>query len=284
LVSKAKASHSIQMPSNTNKSFENPNSTTIPITESSKDVPKSNIPEIKSNKVMDAPTQRTGTSISRIICVGGAVVDMIGTITSKLIINSSNPGTMSMSYGGVVFNISQNLAKNHNVRHSVELVSAVGLDNHGQALLHYANSIGINTSILETISKEIHEAYTNRTTSKPSALNALYTVFNPSIPISNRLHTATYTAIHGPDGDLHVAVADMNILHQISKHHISNITTKIRTSDIVIVDGNITSDAFAALVGVCQTYMIPVFFEPTSDHKCVLPVQAKSMNKVRKLE
>lgn len=236
------------------------------------------------NNIDNSDAKKSNSPISsRIICVGGAVVDMIGTISSKLILNSSNPGTMRMSYGGVVYNISQYLAKNQDIRHSVELISAIGLDNHGEALLHHAKAIGIQTSSLELISKEIHDKSVQAVPiSSFNPVAAIYNAWNTSA-IRPRHNTATYTAIHGPDGDLHVAVADMSIFHQITSEQIANMASRIRLTDLVVVDGNISAAAFAKIVSICQSYLIPVFYEPTSDHKCTLPIQAKALHQVRSL-
>jgi pseudouridylate synthase / pseudouridine kinase len=229
---------------------EAPKSMTAVMPEASISVPAAT-PERKP--VADKP------AVSKIICVGGAVVDMIGRISSsKLILKSSNPGHMSMSYGGVIFNICQHLAKQESVKHDIELISLIGEDNYGQALLNYSNTLGINTTKLQELSAEIQRGPVNAI--KPS--------------------TATYTAIHGPDGDLCVAVADMSIFQRLSKAHMNDLAGKIRRSDLVVVDGNISVEAFSALVNIAKSYYVPIFFEPTSDHKCTIAVEANALDKV----
>lgn len=186
---------------------------------------------LPSNDVLKSSVVKKRMS-SRIITVGGAVIDMIGTIKSNLIMKSSNPGELKTMYGGVAFNIAQHLTlrtvsddstasaeSNDNStlekKHSVTIVSAIGLDAQGQGLLSYSKNIGINISHLESIANQLVS----------------------SSDRSDSLNTATYTAIHGPDGDLVVAVADMAIFKYLTSNHIEQISSHIRQCDILVSDG-----------------------------------------------
>jgi len=46
----------------------------------------------------------------------------------------------------------------------------------------------------------------------------------------------------------------------------------IRTAQLVVADGNLSPPTFTKIVTLAKSYSVPVFFEPTSDHKCLLPV------------
>jgi pseudouridine kinase len=206
-----------------------------------------------NNLVEDAASPPSSSSppaipASEVLVFGGAVIDLIGRSSSPLIMRSSNPGEMATSYGGVGRNIAQRLAL-HN-KFKISLVSAVADDAGGQGLIRHAASIGIDTSKLMIL---------------------------PS------LSTATYTAIHDADGDLSVGIADMSIFNMITPEFILARAGDVRLSNLVICDGNISPQSFSTLMKICHSYSVPVFFEPTSDHKCLLPVTTKTLHRVRNL-
>lgn len=129
------------------------------------------------------------------------------------------------------------------------LISAVGDDDRGKGLIDHAMSVGINTSKVKIVN-------------------------------NNNNGTATYTAIHDLDGDLCVSIADMTIFNEIDELLINSCIDNIKNSKFVITDGNLTSGSFKLIVEIANKYNVPVFFEPTSDHKCVLPLVANSLHLV----
>lgn len=179
---------------------------------------------------------------ANVIVIGGAVVDMVGTLTSKFINKSSNPGIMKMSIGGVGFNIANHLS---NSLKSISMLTSLGNDNSGEIILDTLTSIGIDTSSVLLIDKQT---------------------------------TATYTAIHESNGDLVVGLADMDIFRMITPDYISSEASLLKTADIVVVDGNISSSSFNFMAKLCKKNNIPLVFEPTSDHKCTLPIISEVMS------
>ena len=155
---------------------------------------------------------------------------------------------MTSKFGGVGRNIADRLAMTDNMH--VSLVSAVADDMGGKALIAHTNANRIHTENMLVLSSKDGNS------------------------------TATYTAIHGQDGDLCVGLADMSILERLSAEHISGLASQIRVSDLVVADANLNTDAFTALTGITQSYNVPLFFEPTSDHKCLLPVITNTWAKV----
>jgi hypothetical protein len=82
-------------------------------------------------------------------------------------------------------------------------------------------------------------------------------------------------------GDLAVAIADMDIFRRlITPTTVGHLNSQIRAARLVVADGNLSVDTMKALANVCSSNGKPLFFEPTSDHKCVLPVQANAMHQV----
>lgn len=82
-------------------------------------------------------------------------------------------------------------------------------------------------------------------------------------------------------GDLAVAIADMDIFTRLlTPATVGHLNGQIRGARLVVADGNLSVDTLRALADACSSSDKPLFFEPTSDHKCVLPLQAGSMHQV----
>lgn len=92
--------------------------------------------------------------------------------------------------------------------------------------------------------------------------------------------TAVYNAIHdGSSGDLCVGVADMAALQAIDVHFVKSLAESVSAAAAVVADANIAADSFATLANICAHYAVPLVFEPTSDHKCLLPFHANAFDK-----
>lgn len=222
---------------------------------------------ISSNNITPQSRQSsTYSPNSSVLVIGGAAIDIIGTSSSRISMKTSNPGILTQSYGGVGRNISEALARRSV---SVGLVSAVADDDRGKAIISHSQSIGIDTGCLKIVPKS---------------------QFNGG--------TATYSAIHDSNGDLSVSLADMSILTHVDSNLINSLEGKIEACRVVVVDGNITPEAFTALVrtvnnvklrkeqqqratssiGTNASQSTPLlFFEPTSDFKCHLPIVTKTL-------
>jgi sugar/nucleoside kinase (ribokinase family) len=104
--------------------------------------------------------------------------------------------------------------------------------------------------------------------------------------------TATYTAIHGSDGDLVVSAGDFRVLEHFTEDSVLSLEHEgvIAEASVVVIDGNFSPLVFAALARAVHrakkaraekgkgdnniTSGPLLFFEPTSDHKCTLPIEA----------
>ena len=177
-----------------------------------------------------------------VLIFGGAVVDNVSTCTEHMILNSSNPGKLISTVGGVGRNIAIALAKLEG-NYTLGMITCIGRDDAGAKVLRDLSSNRIDTS---------------------------------KTKIKCGLTTATYNAVHeGTSGNLVVAVADMHIFNEIDAVYINNMQGHIEKARIVIADGNLSVDAFRALGNICNRNGIPFYFEPTSDHKCLLPLRVK---------
>lgn len=184
-----------------------------------------------------------------VLVIGGAVVDQVMTPkkASHLLLHTSNPGSISINYGGVGRNIAEAIGRLGDC--NVSLLSAVGGDAQGVGLLRHASEAGVDVSLV------IRGGADDR--------------------------TAVYAAVHDHTGDLVVAIADMDIFARaLDPAVIQSLEWKIKRTQMVVTDGNLTPECFAAVANSCESNNIPLFFEPTSVHKCTVPVLAKSIHKV----
>ena len=174
-----------------------------------------------------------------ILVFGGAVIDNVATSTQHIILGSSNPGNLISTVGGVGRNIATALAKLGD-EYKIGMVTCVGRDEAGAKVLRNLSSNNVDVS---------------------------RTMIKKSIP------TATYNAIHeGISGSLTAAVADMHIFDEINALYVDSLREDVKKARLVITDGNLSIDAFRALGELCNRYDIPLYFEPTSDYKCLLPL------------
>jgi pseudouridine-5'-phosphate glycosidase len=215
-----------------------------------------------ANNPGTARTQSLSHTQPEIVVVGGAVVDLIGHIATLTKLHTSNPGRLSISHGGVGRNIAESLAR---LGRKVSLATAVADDINGRSLVDGGGDTGIDMSLVRVLSsKSASESGELAPTSAETGHS-----------------TAVYNAIHDNHGDLCIGIADMSIFAQVTPEYVQQtLAPAIAASRIVAVDGNITKEAFAAVVDLCAQYGVPVFFEPTSDHKCLLPFHAGRINKV----
>jgi pseudouridine kinase len=122
----------------------------------------------------------TGVLARRAVCAGGAVIDLKLRLDQASVAGTSNPATGSMSFGGVARNVAENLAvllAGTDV--SVELVSAVGDDEAGVALLAQLRAVGVDVR---------------------------------HIRIQPGAQTAQYVALLEPGGELTIGAAAMTVL------------------------------------------------------------------------
>lgn len=188
-----------------------------------------------------------------VVIFGGAVIDQMMTPLNShpLILHTSNPGNISYSYGGVGRNIAEGVAQLGTS--TPYLVTAIGNDAHGVNLLKDCQSKGINMAFV-TQSSSSHS-------------------------------TAVYSAVHDHTGDLVVAIAAMDIFQQLltpdilkSQTHLQNILKS--SCELVVLDGNVSIELFSTVSAFCAQYDIPIFFEPTSVPKCILPIASNCLHHV----
>jgi sugar/nucleoside kinase (ribokinase family) len=119
----------------------------------------------------------------QVVCIGGAVLDRKFHLVAPSVAGTSNPAGVSTSPGGVARNVAENLAGllvGRGIR--VELVSAIGDDDAGAALLARLRARGVG---VERVRRSAGEA------------------------------TAQYIAVLEPGGDLTIGIAAMAVLDRV---------------------------------------------------------------------
>lgn len=214
------------------------------------------IPVVVAEAVVVQPQPAQQVNVSSptgksVLVVGGAVIDMIGEISTHVRMGSSNPGTIRTSFGGVARNVAASIARSSGRQEAVivKLATALGDDLGGRGLLSHCQQAGIDIA---------------------------------EVKVLEGSSTAVYNAIHdGDTGDLCVGVADMTALKGMNVHYIKSLADSLSQATAVVADGNLGPEPFAVLANICRHYEVPLLFEPTSDHKCLLPFHAAVFDKVR---
>ena len=159
------------------------------------------------------------------VIVGGANVDLKARSSARATGHTSNPGHGSMAPGGVARNIAENLAR---LGDRVHLVSVVGRDPLGDNLLEHTAAAGVRVE---------HVARTDRT-------------------------TGTYTAVLDVDGELLVAIADMEATAELGPEQLQPARDVIATAGVLVLDANLRRDAFEHALDLSEGAR--TIFEPVS--------------------
>ena len=147
-----------------------------------------------------------------ILVVGGANLDRIAKGLGPVVPGTSNPASLQESYGGVARNLAENLAR---LGLPVRLLTAVGDDAAGTALLRHAQELGIDT------------AGTLRAMGCP---------------------TGTYTALLEPEGEMVVAMADMGVLDRFTVAALLQRRSHWASTRFRVLDCNLRPEVLAVLL------------------------------------
>lgn len=169
--------------------------------------------------------------MSEISIIGGITADIEGNPYNQLIKGDSNPGKISMSYGGVGRNITENLARLGN---PVNFVSVAGDDFPGRGAVRELQDLGVDVDHVKLLSDE---------------------------------NTAVYMSILNIVGDMELALCNMDVLERISGAFIDEAAESLKQSRIVGIDANLTETVFEYTTGILKD--VPLFLDPVSVAKAV---------------
>ena len=162
------------------------------------------------------------------VVVGAVNIDIGGRSFKPLIAKDSNPGTVSISPGGVGRNIA------HNIRllgADVKFMTAMGDDLYAKQIAEHCKQIGIDLSC--------------------------------SVNIKGG-STSTYLFIAGPDGDMALAISDTDIAKYITPDFISERLDILNNASAVVFDTNLTEETIRFIAENCTA---PLFTDPVSVSK-----------------
>ena len=157
--------------------------------------------------------------------IGAANIDIGGTPFNPLIPADSNPGNISINYGGVARNIAHNLCL---LGVPVKFITAIGGDVLGEDMIRHCESLGMDTSFILRIPDETSSMY-------------LY--------------------INNDNGDMDLAIDHMNICNKITPDYLESVKDVINGSIAVVMDANISSESFLKLKEICR---VPIYIDPVS--------------------
>lgn len=160
--------------------------------------------------------------------VGGVNMDIGGRAFQPLVQKDSNPGAITMSLGGVGRNIAHNLCL---MGVDVRLLTAYGDDVYGQRISAACSEIGIDTT--------------------------------HALKVAGA-STSTYLFIAGPDGDMAVAMSDMEVCKEITPAYLSANLALLNNAQVIVADANIPQES---LVFLAENTKAPLFCDPVSTIK-----------------
>jgi sugar/nucleoside kinase (ribokinase family) len=156
-----------------------------------------------------------------ITCVGSANIDYTFKLIEDMKLGTSNPINSSTSFGGVIRNVAENLAR---LDCNVSLMSVVGNDAYGETLIQS--------------SKKIMEVF---------AVDKL-----------KDKTTGGYYSIINPTGNMDVGYADMSINNSMDRSWILEHKRHLNLSSWIIADLNISKEAVESLIEFSRNEEIPL--------------------------
>ena len=175
---------------------------------------------------------RTG---SYAVVVGGVNMDIGGRTNKKLVAADSNPGKVSVSLGGVGRNIAHNMSL---LGLDVKLLTAMGEDVYGNRIAASCSELGIDAS--------------------------------RALKVAD-CATSTYLYIADEDGEMVLALSDMEICDRITPTYLAGNQQMLSNARVIVADANIPVETLVYLAENCSA---PIFCDPVSTSKAgkLLPI------------
>jgi pseudouridine kinase len=165
-----------------------------------------------------------------IICIGGANVDRKFYAKYEITNETSNPVTSTRTVGGVARNIAENLGR---LGEEVTLISTCGHDSEWEEIYDLSSPF-MN---LELVAQFEHSS------------------------------TGSYTAVLDRNGDLSIALADMDVFENITPELLIKNSHILRKAKCIVVDLNCPSETIDFLCFFTSKHTIPLVIIPVSSPK-----------------
>ena len=171
----------------------------------------------------------------RAAVVGGVNIDIGGTARAPLVMGDSNPGAVRFSLGGVGRNIAHNLSL---LGVDVRLLTALGEDLWADRIEGSCALLGIDLT--------------------------------GSLIVPGQ-STSTYLYLAGPEGDMALAVSDMDIVDRISPAALEPLLQRLKGFDALVLDANLSE---ASLRFLAERTDMPLYADAVSAAKAprLLPI------------
>lgn len=163
-----------------------------------------------------------------VLVIGSAAVDIKGQFDASVTPEAVNLGQVRNSVGGVARNIAENLAR---LEVRTVLLSAVGDDAEGDRVVLESEQAGVNCDYVRHIED-------GRTASTLSFLRS--------------------------NGDLHLALSDMDITQHIDCDYLQQHEVLFSMADLVVVDATLPKETLETLFELTARYQLRVCADPTS--------------------
>lgn len=163
-----------------------------------------------------------------IIVIGAVNIDICGKATNRLLMQESNIGMTTFSYGGVGRNIAEIMCR---LGYNVKLITAFGTDTYSKQLKSDCVKIGIDISDALTV---------------------------------NGARCSTYISILDNTGEMHTAINDMAIYENLDTKFISTKRDILQAADLIILDANIPEETIEY---VCSNVTCPIAADTVSKTK-----------------
>lgn len=166
-----------------------------------------------------------------VICIGAANLDRKLRSLDPVRMGTSNPARQAETFGGVARNVAENLAR---LGTPAGLVTAVGDDAAGAALLEHAEAAGIDT--------------------------------RGSLRLAGAC-SGTYTAVLDQHGDMLLALADMALYEQLTPEAIARTQAQRSCAALVVADLNLPSATLRLLLDDAIRFGVPLVLVAVSEPK-----------------
>lgn len=163
----------------------------------------------------------------RVIVIGGANVDIKGRSAAAFVANTSNPGEVMQSAGGVGRNIAHNLAR-LGVR--TQLLTALGNDAQGAQLRHETEAAGVDMALSVTVAAP----------------------------------TGTYLAVLDGAGEMVAAINDMRSIGLLEPAHLEQRQQALAGADLLVADCNLSGETLHWLCRFAAAEGKRLLVEPVS--------------------
>lgn len=160
-----------------------------------------------------------------VVVIGAVNMDICGRPNSAPNLHDSNPGSVTLSPGGVGRNIAHNLCL---LGVNVKFLAAIGSDVYGDSVYSSCVELGMDMHLCRRISGG---------------------------------RTSSYLYVTDEKGDMLIGVSDTDISGSITPEYLKAHLGEINAADAVVIDGNLTKDT---IEWIANNVTAPLYADPVS--------------------